>query len=162
MQMALSRIAQVGRKSVVVGRRHRLGRSACETELIRNSISRMQMQICLKSLFFFAKCSKTTLDLHQRQRDLSGWRLRSQVLLRRKGERKQSQTILAAARVSLSLRTLWLNPALLYSSFLSSFLPSFFLPITFSKAACRRALPSAESRLTVSKFLLSRLLAFYL
>lgn len=129
--MALSRIAQVGRKSVVVGRRHRLGRSACETELIKNSISRMQMQICLKSCFFLRNVQKQLLTCTSGNVTFraGGFALR----FSSEGERKQSQTILAAARVSLSSRTLWLNPALLYSSFLSSFLPFFFCPSVFQR-----------------------------
>lgn len=140
-----------------VSRRRSAPPSGQKRELIKIFNSRMQMQIRPKSFSFsfFAKCSKATLTCASGNVTLGavGFALR----FSSEGERKRLQMILAAARVSLASRTLWLNPCAVF------FLPSFlFLPFSFSKAACRQALPSAESRLTVSKFLLSRLPAFYL
>lgn len=61
----------------------------------------------------------------------------------------------------LSRHTLWPNP-MLFFLFFSFLLPPFFFALQFFKGSLQANVAHCESRLTVSKFLLSRLLAFYL
>lgn len=78
---------------------------------------------------------------------------------------KESETSrkvsLAEARVSLSLATLFglILRCFFFLFFLTS---SLFFALQFFKGSLQANVALRESRLTVSKFLLSRLLAFYL